>query len=46
VVVVELPERGRWCVVLDSAGGAGAATVAVVAIDGEMGTPKRGRIHD
>jgi len=34
MVVVELPERGRGWVVLDSAGGAGAAAVAVVAMDG------------
>ena len=43
---MELPERGRGRVGLDSAGGAGAATVVVVAIDGEVGTPKRGCIHD
>ena len=34
VVVVELAERGRGRVVLDSAGVAGAATVVVVAMDG------------
>ena len=33
-VVVELPERGRGRVVLDFADGAGAAAVAVVAMDG------------
>ena len=42
VVVVELREKGRGRVVLDSAGGAGAATVVVVAMDGEMGSPNAG----
>ena len=40
--VVELPERRRGWGVLDSAGGAGAATVVVVAMDGEMGSPNAG----
>ena len=41
VVVVELPEDGGgsyW--ILDA--GAGAATVVVVAMDGEMGSPNEG----
>ena len=44
MVVAELPERGRGWVVLDSAGGAGAATVAVITMDGEMpvGSPNVG----
>jgi len=42
VVLVELLERGRGRVVLDSAGGAGAATVVVVAVDGAMGSPNAG----
>jgi len=42
VVVVEFPVRGRGRVVLNSAGGAGAATVVVVAVDGEMGSPNAG----
>jgi hypothetical protein len=42
VVVLELSERGRERVVLDSAGGAGAATVVVIAMDGEMDSPNVG----
>jgi hypothetical protein len=42
VVVVELPEKEREGIVLDSAGGAGDTTVAVVAMDGEMGSPNAG----
>jgi hypothetical protein len=42
VVVVELPEGNRGRVVLDSTAdpgaGAGAATVVVVAMEGEMGS--------
>jgi hypothetical protein len=41
VVVVELPDSGGERVVSDSAGGAGAgaATVVVGAMEGEMGSP-------
>jgi hypothetical protein len=42
VVVVEFPERGWGRVALDFAGGAGAATVVVVAIVGEMDSPNAG----
>ena len=42
VVAMELPERGRGWDALDSAGGADAAIVVVVAIDGEMGFPNAG----
>jgi hypothetical protein len=46
VVVVEFPEGGRGRLVLDSAGGgvgaAGAATVVVVAMEGEIVSPKAG----
>jgi hypothetical protein len=44
VVVVELPESGRERVVSDSAGGAGAGatTVVVGAMEGEMGSPNAG----
>jgi hypothetical protein len=46
VVDVEFPEGGRGRLVLDSAGGgvgaAGAATVVVVATDGEMGSSNAG----
>jgi hypothetical protein len=46
VVVVELPEGSRGWLVLESAGGgvgaAGAATVVVVAMEGDMGSPNAG----
>jgi hypothetical protein len=48
VVAVEFPEGGRGWLVLDSAGGmgaAGAATVVVVATDRD-GFSERGCIHD
>ena len=40
VVVVEFPESGRGCAVLDSGGvgTAGTATVVIVTIEGEMGS--------
>jgi len=42
VVAMELPERGRGWDVLDSAGGADAAIVVVVAMDGETSSPNAG----
>lgn len=41
-MVVELRERGRGRVVLNSTGGAGAAIIVVVAMNGDIGSPNVG----